>query len=134
MKCERRAEERQERTGFTGKKGQEKMNCNREGTWGAWPVSITINESGDNKLTAACIRFAIVQEAVGQEWRDLDDQMDLTGYWYFEKKDNSVFVTSRETFTGLLSKASGAFLPKRKMQALTIRFLKDLKKASEDGG
>ena len=66
------------------------MNCNREGTWGAWPVSITINESGDNKLTAACIRFAVVQEAVGQEWRDLDDQMDLTGYWYFEKKDGSL--------------------------------------------
>ena len=52
----------------------------------------------------------------------------------FGKKDNSVLVTSRETFTGILSKASGAFLPKRKMQALTIRFLKDLKKASEQGG
>ena len=52
----------------------------------------------------------------------------------FEKKDNSVLVTSRETFAGLLSSASGAFLPKRKMQALTLRFLKDLKKASEEGG
>ena len=52
----------------------------------------------------------------------------------FEKQDNSVLVTSRETFAGLLSKASGAFLPKRKMQALTTRFLKDLKKASEEGG
>ena len=52
----------------------------------------------------------------------------------FGKKDNSVLVTSRETFTGLLSKASGALLPKRKMQALTTRFLKDLKKASEAGG
>lgn len=52
----------------------------------------------------------------------------------FETKDNSVLVTSRETFAGLLSKASGALLPKRKMQALTIRFLRDLKKASEEGG
>jgi hypothetical protein len=52
----------------------------------------------------------------------------------FEKQDNSVLVTSRETFTGLLSKASGALLPKRKMQALTTRFLKDLRKASEEGG
>jgi hypothetical protein len=52
----------------------------------------------------------------------------------FEKQDSSVLVTSRETFAGLLSKASGAFLPKRKMQALTLRFLKDLKKASEEGG
>jgi hypothetical protein len=51
----------------------------------------------------------------------------------FGKQDNSVLVTSRETFAGLLSKASGAFLPKRKMQALTIRFLKDLKRASEGG-
>lgn len=52
----------------------------------------------------------------------------------FGKKDNSVLVTSREAFTGLLSKVSGAFLPKKKMQALTLRFLKDLKKASEEGG
>ena len=52
----------------------------------------------------------------------------------FEKRGSSVLVTSRETFTGLLSKASGAFLPKRKMQALTQRFLKDLRKASEDRG
>jgi hypothetical protein len=51
----------------------------------------------------------------------------------FEKKNKRVLVTSREVFTGLLSKASGAFLPKKKMQALTIRFLKDLRKASEDG-
>jgi len=52
----------------------------------------------------------------------------------FEKNNNSVLVTSREAFTGLLSKASGALLPKRRMQALTIRFLKDLKKASEGVG
>jgi len=52
----------------------------------------------------------------------------------FGKKNNSVLVTSREAFTGLLSKASGALLPKRRMQELTIRFLKDLKKASEEGG
>jgi len=52
----------------------------------------------------------------------------------FGKKDNSVLVTSREAFTGLLSKGSGALLPKRRMQELTIRFLKDLKKASEEGG
>ena len=52
----------------------------------------------------------------------------------FGKKDNSVLVTSREVFTGVLSKVSGAFLPKKKMQALTIRFLKDLRKASEEGG
>jgi hypothetical protein len=52
----------------------------------------------------------------------------------FGKKDNSVLVTSREAFTGLLSKVSGAFLPKKKMQALTLRFLKDLKQASEEGG
>ena len=52
----------------------------------------------------------------------------------FGKRDNSVLVTSREALTGLLSKASGVFLPKKKMQALTLRFLKDLKKASEEGG
>jgi hypothetical protein len=52
----------------------------------------------------------------------------------FGKRDNSVLITSREALSGLLSRASGAFLPKKRMQALTIRFLKDLKKASEEGG
>jgi len=52
----------------------------------------------------------------------------------FEKQDNSVLVRSRETFAGLLSKASGALLPKRKLQSLTKRFLKDLRKASEEIG
>jgi len=52
----------------------------------------------------------------------------------FGKKNDSVLVTSREAFTGLFSTASGALLPKRRMQTLTIRFLKDLRKASEEGG
>lgn len=52
----------------------------------------------------------------------------------FGKKDDSVLVTSREAFTGLFSTASGVLLPKKRMRKLTIRFLKDLKKASEEGG
>jgi hypothetical protein len=50
----------------------------------------------------------------------------------FLQENTRVHVTSRETFTGLLSTASGAFLPRRRMQALTVRFLKDLRKAAEE--
>jgi hypothetical protein len=52
----------------------------------------------------------------------------------FEKQNGSVLVTSREALSGLLAVASGAFLPGRRMQALTRQFLRDLKSASEGRG
>ncbi len=51
--------------------------------------------------------------------------------FFLKRRQNGVLVTSRETFTGFLAKASGVLLPKRKMEALTKNFLNDLKKASE---
>jgi hypothetical protein len=51
--------------------------------------------------------------------------------FFFHMSEQGVQVTSKETFTGLLSRASGLLLPVKKMRALTKTFLKDLKNASE---
>jgi len=51
--------------------------------------------------------------------------------FFFRKHEKGILVTSKETFTGLLAKASGSLLPVKTMHALTKTFLKDLKKASE---
>jgi hypothetical protein len=50
----------------------------------------------------------------------------------FQRQDQGILVTSRETFTGLLVILFGFLLPKKRMRALTITFLKDLKTASEN--
>jgi hypothetical protein len=42
-----------------------------------------------------------------------------------------VMVSSKETFSGILSSGGGFLFPERRMRELTKTFLKDLKKASE---
>ena len=51
--------------------------------------------------------------------------------FFFEQRDRSIVVTSKETFTGFLTTAGGFLLPEKRMRELTKTFLKDLKKASE---
>ena len=52
--------------------------------------------------------------------------------FFFQEHEKGVMVTSIETFTGLLAKASGFILPIKRMRTLTKTFLNDLKRASED--
>ncbi len=63
----------------------------------------------------------------------LASKTGLTAYheFLFRKHDKGVIVTSKETFTGFLTKASGLLLPKKRMLDLAETFLRDLKKASE---
>jgi len=49
----------------------------------------------------------------------------------FQRKEQGIMVTSRETFTGLLVRLFGFLFPKKRMRALTTAFLNDLKMASE---
>ena len=49
----------------------------------------------------------------------------------FQPQNNTVTVVSRETFSGVLTKAYGLLLPKKKMTHLKKIFLKELKQASE---
>ncbi len=51
--------------------------------------------------------------------------------FFFQKDGNNVVVTSKETFSGLLSSAGGVLLPEKRLRYLTSAFLSDLKNASE---
>jgi hypothetical protein len=51
--------------------------------------------------------------------------------FFFQEVEKVVLVTSKETFSGLLTSAGGFLLPEKRMRSLTKTFLKDLKKASE---
>ncbi len=52
--------------------------------------------------------------------------------FFFEEVENGILVTSKESFSGLLTAVSGFLLPVSRMRTLTRTFLKDLKKASEN--
>jgi hypothetical protein len=51
--------------------------------------------------------------------------------FFFEKEGAWLIVTSKETFSGILSSGDGFLLPEKRMRDLTKTFLKDLKKAAE---
>lgn len=51
--------------------------------------------------------------------------------FFFVEAEKGVVVTSKETFSGLLSSGGGFLLPEKKMRHLTKTFLHDLKKAAE---
>ena len=51
--------------------------------------------------------------------------------FFFQEQAKGTLVTSKETFTGLLTKGSGILLPIKKMQTFAKIFLQDLKKVSE---
>jgi len=52
--------------------------------------------------------------------------------FFFQEGEKGVLVTSKETFSGILTSAGGFLLPEKRMRSLTKTFLKDLKKASEN--
>jgi hypothetical protein len=51
--------------------------------------------------------------------------------FFFQEAEKGVLVTSKETFSGILTSAGWFLFPEKRMRSLTKTFLKDLKKASE---
>jgi hypothetical protein len=51
--------------------------------------------------------------------------------FFFEEGEKGVIVSSKETFSGVMTTAGGLLFPEKRMRFLTKTFLKDLKKASE---
>ncbi|NQT20879.1 MAG: hypothetical protein HQ592_14320 [Planctomycetes bacterium] len=83
--------------------------CNRAGTWGAYPASIVINETGPNNLATAVIKYEIIHEADGPEWVDVSaEKMEITGYHYFEKKGKEN-QTGRPLNTSTIDQFQDAF-------------------------
>ncbi len=81
------------------------MIPNREGLFNAYPVEVGVDETGPNKLATCIIRFHIYQELQSSgEWDDCDaDNLEITGYFYLEKKDgslNSITIDSLKAALG----------------------------------
>ena len=68
------------------------MLPNREGLFNAFPVQIGIDETGPNNLATCIINFKLYEELQPTgEWADCSgDNLDITGYFYLEKKDGSL--------------------------------------------
>lgn len=58
----------------------------RDGTYNAYPISVTLNQTGRGSLTTAIIKYAIFEESRNGAWVDCADQnLEITGYHYLEK-------------------------------------------------
>ena len=68
------------------------MLPNHEGLFNAYPVEIGVDETGPNNLATCIIRFDLYEQLQPSgEWADCaDEQWEITGYFYFEKKDGSL--------------------------------------------
>ena len=67
------------------------MLPNREGLFHAQPLEIGVAETGPNKLATCTMRFGLFEELVQGQWRDCSaENLEITGYFYLEKRDGSL--------------------------------------------
>ena len=80
------------------------MYANREGLFNAYPINCGVADTGQNNLATVVIQFRLFEELVNGEWTDcLAEGMEVTGYFYLEKKDgqvNTVAVDALRTALG----------------------------------
>ena len=81
------------------------MIPNREGLFNAYPANIGVDETGPNNLATCIISFQLYEELQPDgEWADCsDDNFDITGYFYLEKKDgalNTITIDSLKAALG----------------------------------
>ncbi|OQB85181.1 MAG: hypothetical protein BWX88_02020 [Planctomycetes bacterium ADurb.Bin126] len=63
-----------------------------EGLYNAYPVEIGIADTGPNKLATCVIRFRLFEEQQSDgKWRACgDENLEIVGYFYLERKDGSL--------------------------------------------
>jgi hypothetical protein len=66
------------------------MLPDREGRFKASIVEYGVAETGPNRLATFICRFSLTQELAGSEWMAVDENLDITGYFYLEKRDGSI--------------------------------------------
>jgi len=115
--------------------------------WTNWNTVIRNVDSKENAIAHGCsircsfrpfffpIRVKIRIEQVvpykSVTWSARKKGLTARHEFLFQLHNDAVMVISRETFSGVLTKAYGVFLPKKKIAHLKKTFLKDLKQASE---
>jgi hypothetical protein len=79
------------------------MLPNREGRFKANILEHGVAETGPNKLATLVCRFQLAQELINGEWEPVDEDFDITGYFYLEKRDgtlNTVTIDSLKSAFG----------------------------------
>lgn len=66
------------------------MLPNREGRFKATIVEHGVAETGPNKLATFVCRFQLTQELINGEWEPVEEDLDITGYFYLEKRDGTL--------------------------------------------
>jgi len=80
------------------------MIPNREGLFNAYPADVGVNETGPNKLATCIINFRLYEELQPSgEWADCsDEQFEVTGYFYLEKRDGSLNTITLDSLKSAL--------------------------------
>lgn len=79
------------------------MLPNREGRFKATILEHGVSESGPNKLATFICRFQLVMELINGAWEPVEEDLDITGYFYLEKRDgtlNSVTIDNLKSAFG----------------------------------
>lgn len=79
------------------------MLPNREGRFKAAILEHGVAETGPNHLATFVCKFRLTEELVNGEWTPVDDDFQITGYFYLEKKDgtlNTVTIDSLKSAFG----------------------------------
>lgn len=79
------------------------MLPNREGRFKATILEHGVAETGPNKLATFVCRFQLIQELINGEWEPVDQDFDITGYFYLEKRDgtlNSITIDNLKSAFG----------------------------------
>jgi hypothetical protein len=66
------------------------MLPNREGRFKATILEHGVAETGPNKLATFVCRFQLTQELINSEWEPVEEDLDITGYFYLEKRDGTL--------------------------------------------
>ena len=66
------------------------MLPNREGRFKATIREHGVAETGQNKLATFVCHFQLTEELGNGEWLPVEEDLDITGYFYLEKKDGTL--------------------------------------------
>ncbi|MCE5280305.1 MAG: hypothetical protein ABFD92_07685 [Planctomycetaceae bacterium] len=79
------------------------MLPNREGLFNAYPLDIGITQSGPNNLLTCSILLRLYEELSNGSWIDCSAEgMEITGYFYLEKKDGALNTTAIDSLKASL--------------------------------
>lgn len=64
----------------------------RDGRFRAEITEHGVDETGPNSLTTFVCRFRLIDEFVAGEWRPVDSDWEIVGYFYLERRDGSLNI------------------------------------------